>query len=109
MKKQGTKLLLFLGLLSLITIAAVVTLKAVKERSIRKNAPVDITTVLGETVEFPLNPENKQKIDQVVQNTIQSTKETVSEKIVEVEKIVTETLEKEISNLTTSQVETLKL
>ena len=109
MKKLKNKLLFSLVLLSLVSITAVVTLGAIRERTIRKKANIDISKVLGESADSMLDSENKQKIDNVIQNTVKNTKETVSQKVIEVEKTISNTLEKEITNLTQSQIETLKI
>ena len=50
----------------------------------------------------------KNTLQNSVQNTIQTTKDTVSEKVTEVKSEIIKTVEKEISDLTQSQVKTLQ-
>lgn len=107
MKGQKSILLFLLALFSLVGIAAVVV------TSFLKNKPQEIKTtqsqeVLGEAAEQEATPTPPLDVNKFVQQTMQSTQEVAQEKAKEVQKVIVSTIEKEVSNLTQSQVTALK-
>jgi hypothetical protein len=111
MKKKGQKsrLLFLLAVASLLTCGAIVTIGFWRNNP-KNNQPKESTSpsVLGETA-ADITSKTATDVNNLVQNSIQNTKETLSQKATETQKTILQTLEKEISTLTQSQVEALKL
>ncbi len=117
-KDKAPKILLGLTIISLMVLGFVFTtglLKGFPKNLVKSDSE---KSVLGEQESQPSTPtsfledfvENtvKNTVKNTVQNTIQNTKETVSEKVTEVKSEVIKTVEKEISDLTQSQVKSLQ-
>lgn len=98
-KKSGLLLLLsIVSLLGVGTIFLTGLLKNNPKNSTKKDS--NNAAVLGEKTA---------DINRIVSDTLQSTKDTVSQKTAEVQKTIVNNIEKEVSNLAESQIETLKL
>ena len=105
MKQHKTGILIGFAIASLLVIAAV----AVK--GFLQKAPTllkEKTEVLGEAVKDDISEGISSTVNTLVQKTVNETKTVVSEKAVELEKQLLTTIEKEVSNLTASQIQTLK-
>lgn len=110
MKRQKSGLLLLLVIISLLAIGGVLftgILKNKPKNDIKKdnNPTVLGENIISETTKLPPSTD----INQIVSDTLQSTRETVSQKTAEIQKSVITNIEKEITNLTQSQIDTLKL
>ncbi len=109
MKKQKTGILFFLAIISLLLIGGVVFINFMKKPKIDTNKNTNMPSVLGELTtsdnkELPLT-----SINNLMKETVNNTQSAVSEKIVEVQKNAIQTIEKEVSNLTQSQIDAFKL
>lgn len=108
MKKHTPKLLIGAAILSLLLIIAVVatgfgkkiSLKEPPETQKKSDVLGELTKSLGNSTFIDTN---------VVANTIEDTKETVSTKAKEVEKEIIKTVEKEVTTMTQSQINSVKL
>ena len=108
-KQQKSALLAGLAIISLLAIGAILVMSILKNRSKNEDKNKKDSSVLGQTTAIEATPTPFIDVNQLLQNTYQTTKDTVSQKVVEVQKTITSDIEKEITNLTQSQVETLKL
>lgn len=110
MKDQKSALRAFIAVVSLIAIAAVLASGFLKKKDNEGIKNETGNSILGETTESKEdgNPVllNAEKF---IGDTFQNTKEVAEEKVSEVQKTVIATVEKEVSELTKSQVESLKL
>lgn len=108
MKKHTPKLLIGAAILSLLLIIAVVATGFGKKTSLKEPPETQKKSdVLGELTK---SLGNSTFIDtNVVANTIEDTKETVSTKAKEVEKEIIKTVEKEVTTMTQSQINSVKL
>ena len=115
-KKNNITILSTLALIFLITIGIVMVISFPKGKGINNSEAKKVTSsgILGEFT----GPEDTPSptpfnLNQFVQNSLQNTKETVlhtaTEKVTEIEKVVINTINKEISALSQSQIEALKL
>jgi len=105
MKRTKTSILLLLAAASLLAIGIVAV------RSFLRKAPTllkEKTDVLGELVKDDISEGISSSVNSLVQKTVNETKTVVSEKVVELEKQFVTTVEKEVANLTASQIQTLK-
>lgn len=111
MKKRGQKsrLIFLLAIISLLTCGTIVTIGYLRNNP-KNNPPKESTSpsVLGETT-ADIASKTVTDVNNLVQDSIQNTKETLSQKTSEAQKTIIQTIEKEISNLTQSQVEALKI
>lgn len=110
MKRQKSGLLLLLVIISLLAIGGILftgILKNKPKNDIKKdnNPTVLGENIISETTKLPSSVD----VDRLVSDVIQSTKDTVSQKTAEIQKSVITNIEKEITNLTQSQIDTLKL
>ena len=107
MKKHTPKLLIGAAILSLLLITAVVAtgfgkkirLKEPTETQKKSDVLGELTRSLGNSTFIDTN---------AVANTIEDTKETVSTKAKEVEKAIIKTVEKEVTTMTQSQINSVK-
>ena len=110
MKNKASNVFLSLAVISLIGTGIVYATGFFKNKN---NNQTNRPTILGENTDPGISPTSFINFQQIVQNTVQNTKDTVSqkmtEKISEGQKTVVQTIEKEISKLTQSQIEALKL
>lgn len=93
-------LFLVLAMICLLAIGGVLASGIIKNRPKEDIEKESNPQILGEAT---------QDINQFVQNTVQNTKEKVVEKVKEAETIILETINKEVQNLTQSQIDALKL
>ncbi|MCJ7739910.1 hypothetical protein MUP32_01155 [Candidatus Microgenomates bacterium] len=117
MKDKAPKILLGLTVISLMVLGFVFTtglLKGFPKNLVKSESE---KSVLGEQASHPtptsfiddfVQNTVKNTVKNTLQNTIQNTKETVSEKVTEVKSEIIKTVEKEISDLTQSQVKSLQ-
>lgn len=108
-KQQKSVLLAGLAIILLLAIGVIFIMSILKNRSKNEDKNKKDSTVLGETTTSEITPTPFVDVNQLLQSTYQTTKDTVSQKVVEVQKTIISDIEKEITNLTQSQVETLKL
>lgn len=113
MKKNTAKVFLALTILSLTAIGIILIGGLIKNKPKEQNLVKKGSDVLGEAAQNLFNQATNSSLDNAVQNTlqntIQNTKEVVSERVLDTEKTILKEVEKEITNLTQSQVEVLKL
>ena len=69
----------------------------------------DSSLVFGESIQSLDELKENNPVNRIVQNTVESARETVSQKAVELEKTIVAAVEKEIANITKSQMDALKL
>ena len=112
-KPSAPKLLLPIVILSLVGIAGVVTTGILKSKPKINNILPAENRILGQEVAISPTITPTPFIETLIQNTLQSTKDAAThiatEKVTEVKKGIVETINKEVSNLTQSQIESLKL
>lgn len=106
--KKPSKILLALAIGSILFIGVISLIGFIKNKQDRFAQKNINTDVLGEVARSEPVVQLKDQVGKVVQNTLQTTKDTVTEKMVEVEKRVVEDIEKQVTNLTTSQVKIIK-
>lgn len=107
MKSKQSAILFLIAVLSLTGIAAVVGMGIFKN----KPKPIQKTedaSVLGEA-QSKISPTSSLDFNRIVSDTYQNTKEAAKEKVQEVQKTVMSTVENEITTLTKSQVDAMKL
>ena len=112
MKGQKQKLLLLLTVVSLATIGIVLSKGFIANRP-KELKKESLTNVLGEQLtNLKITPPGVADIQNFVQttleNTLANTKETLSQKTVEVEQRILTQVQKEISNLSENQITALK-
>lgn len=108
MKGQKSILLFILAIVSLIAIGGVFTTGILKRKPKPEIKKGESPSVLGEIVEPSITPTPALKVDQLVKSTFNEAKEEALQKAGEVQKVVVNTLEKEVGSLAQSQVEALK-
>ena len=69
----------------------------------------DSSLVLGESIQSLDELKENNPLNRFVQNTIETTREKVASKASDLEKLIVATVEKEIANITKSQMDALKL
>ena len=110
MSKRTQKVALALVIISLLTIGAVLSSGLLKNQKTTQNQTEGKgLNVLGEVAQSQIIPSLSSNMNKLVENTLQNTKELVSEKTVEVKTNIMQTLEKEVNNFTQSQVERIKM
>lgn len=109
MKKKTRNILLGLVILSLLFIGGVVTTSFLKSKPLEKTTPPEGNNVLGQTTQLvTTTPTVLDNVNNLIQNSLENTKEVVSQKVVEAEKTILNTIDKEISTMTQTQVDNLK-
>lgn len=110
MKKSKKTLLSILAISCLLVIGGVLTIGMLKNH-LKRAKKEDGLQILGETTQLTNTPNlpSSEDVNQFVQETLESAKEKVVEKVKEAEKTILETINKEVENLTQSQIEALKL
>ena len=99
MKSRTSEIGVALALICLIILGAILGGAILKNKSAEPKKPSSGLMVLGD----------KSEIDSFVKNTLEDTKENLSVKAIEVQKNIVATLEKEVSQLTQSQIEAVKV
>lgn len=110
MQKKTRHVLLGFVILSLLLIGGIVTTGFLKYKSENKETPVqEKNNVLGETTALITTaPQAADNVNRLIQNSLQETRDVVSQKVTEVEKTIVSLINKEVANLTQSQVDNLK-
>lgn len=109
MKKNRAAILTALSIILLFSIIGISFFGFLKKKKSDLLNNFGGNNVLGETVQSLSSSEIIPNVNNVVQNTVDATKETVTQKFTEVEKTVITTINREIANLTKSQVDALKI
>lgn len=108
MRRKKTGVLLGITILSLLAIGGVVLFSFIKKpKDIVKDAV--LSSILGETTSISPTNSPSNYLDSLVKDTVNNTRTVISEKMAETQKNVITTIEKEVNNLTQSQIEALKL
>lgn len=110
MQKKTRHVLLGFVILSLLLIGGIVTTGFLKYKSENKETPVqEKNNVLGETTALITTaPQATDNVNRLIQDSLQGTRDVVSQKVTEVEKTIVSLINKEVANLTQSQVDNLK-
>lgn len=103
MKKPTASFFLLIAIICLSALGFLFARGTLKEWMDRKDKIVE-GNILGEAVQDSISS----PVNDFIQNTIDSTKESLTEKATEIEKNIIKNIENEVSNLTKSQVDTLK-
>lgn len=109
MKRQKQTLLFVLVILSLLAIGGIMftgILKGKPQETVKKEEKKD---VLGEEIASKFSPTPGVDLNRIVSDTYQNAKDVAGQKVVEVQKTIVNTVEKEMSTLAQSQVDALKL
>lgn len=111
MKGNNSSFLIILAVISILALSGIFVMGITKKKS---NQPdINKSNVLGDTIASVKSGSSFGNIKDSVQNTINSTIDTTkvmfTAKMTEAEKTVIESLNREVTNLTKSQVETLKI
>ena len=112
-KDKKRSLLLILAVISLIAIATIMLMGFLQKK---KANPVSTSEqVLGEVAQSDNNPTPTSFLPDIVKNTlnntqtiIENTKNTVTEKVVEVEKSILQSAKDQVNSLTQSQIKTIQ-
>ncbi len=112
MKNKKSAVMVAIAIICLCLIGAIF-LKGWLKRQNNINTQKELGKILGEAVQFIPDTNPTSAFEKIIQDkihsTFQETKETLTQKAVEVESAVVKLIEKEVSNLTASQVEALKV
>lgn len=108
MKENKNRILIFLSILSFLTVGGILIKGEIKKQSLPEKIH-DTSFILGESVQSLEELKENNPVNRFVQNTIETTRETVALKAAELEKSIVATIEKEIANITKSQMDALKL
>lgn len=108
MKKQKSVLVLILAVLSLIGIGIIYLTGLFKDKP-KETPKSESPNVLGELIESKISPSASADFNHFIQETVKNTQDAATAKVSEVQKTLVTTIEKEISTLTTSQVDALKI
>jgi uncharacterized protein HemX len=113
MKKNQTTILTLLSITLLFVIIGISIFGFLKKKNNDLNNNLGATNVLGEAAQSLSSSSVIPNVNDIVQNTIQNTvnatKETVTQKLSEVEKTIINTINQEVANMTKSQVDALKV
>src|SRR3989344_1204058 len=108
MKKENNKILLYLGVVSLIIILAVVTIGTLQGRYtffFNKNKG---SIVLGIADKLPLKNLSSQTVENALSNAVNSTREELTKKAIDAEVTLKSNIEKELSEFTSSQIKSIQ-
>ena len=108
MKNRTPVFLSILAVISLLIIGFVM-FKGILTRKPKNLAGSLGLNILGEFTKGENAPTVPPAVNTFFQNALQNTKDTLSQKAVEIEKTVVATIEKEVAQMTKSQVEAVKL
>lgn len=114
MNSKKKNLLLFLAIFSLVAIASIIIFGLLRNKKGGSTSET-LNNVLGELAQSDTQPSPTSYVNSMVQNTLnntqnflQNSKETMSEKILEVEKTILKSVQNEINTLTQNQIKTLQ-
>ncbi len=112
MEKQKAKILFLLVVFSLLAIGAVVMTGFLKKTPMPNSDSNNSSNVLGENISELTPTPILNGINNILQTNVQNAKDaisqTVTQKMVEVQKSITNTIEQEVAHLTQSQMDALK-
>lgn len=109
-KKQASVILFLLAIFCLLAIGTILASGILNNKTQQKEGAkrqID-TNVLGELIEPQITTATTQ-INRFIQGPLQETKETLTQKLVETEKEIVNNIQKEITTLTQSQIDSLKI
>lgn len=106
MRNQGSKLFFALATISLVVFLGVIFVGSMKKAS-QIDLANQASKVLGAITNISGQGENE-GVKRKVQKVVEDTKETLSQKAIEVEKDILTKAEKEISDLTQAQIKAVK-
>lgn len=107
MKTRSSKILLTVSIICLLVIAGIIIFGILKNRNNTKN--IDYPEILGRSIDSQIIPTAEDNVRGVAQQVWRNSKEEVSQRIETVKNEVVQSVQKEVSSLTQSQIETLKL
>jgi hypothetical protein len=101
-------------ILSLLAVISLVVIGIVVFRGITQNKPAKVAgitdgNILGDLINKDTPPTLPPAVKSFVQNTIQNTKETLSQKADELKKTIVADVEKQVADMTQSQIDAVKL
>jgi CHASE3 domain sensor protein len=112
MKKKKSVLLFTLAIVSLIAIGGILASGIIKNRQNKNTEKIADPGVLGESITNNTSSP-AQMINNLIEQTLQNAKEQIqgdiTQKVTETKEVILTSVEKELSKLTTSQIETIKL
>ena len=112
MKKKKSVLLFTLAIVSLIAIGGILASGIIKNRQNKNTEKIADPVVLGESITNNTSSP-AQMINNLIEQTLQNAKEQIqgdiTQKVTETKEVILTSVEKELSKLTTSQIETIKL
>ena len=109
MNNPQPKTLLYLGIISLIIIAVIVVSGTLKGRYSFFLKKGDNSIVLGIADKLPFANISTQSLEKTLEGALDSGKHTISQKVGEAEGKLKTSLEKEISELTSAQIKSIKM
>lgn len=110
MKKKGQSLIFYtLAIISLLFIGWLFGTGLLKNWFLNDGKNKGIDNILGETIESKAIDPLSAQINRLMQEATRETKEVTSQKLTEMEKAVSNTIQKEITNLTQSQLKAIQL
>lgn len=109
MKGQKSRIIFILALLSLAGIGTILTVSYFRKQTPPAGPVPSLQNILGDTIENNIAPTSVAGINRIVQDSLTNTREVLSEKLMQVEKTILEEVNKEVQNLTQSQVTALKV
>lgn len=111
--KGNSKFISILAFISLLTLVGIFVTGQLKNRQKSKENNSNNQNVLGETFESLADPNSfsgiKNSVQGSVQHTLDNTRDILSQKVVETEKVILESINKQLTTLTKSQVESVKI
>jgi hypothetical protein len=106
-KEKTQTIFVYLTIALLFFIAGIITTRFIEKLS--KDDSGSKPSVLGEIIKTIQNPEEKPKeFEAAIQSSLNTAKDTVTQKIIEVERTVLEKMQNEVTNMTQSQIKTVQ-
>lgn len=109
MKKRSSKILLALSIICLLTIAGIIITGASKRKTNVGSKNIDYPEVLGQFIDSQIIPTVEDSVRGIVSKVWQNSKEEVGKKMETVKNEIMQSIQKEASNLTESQIDALKI
>lgn len=107
-QKKQSLVLLTLAAISLLSIGIIFTTGALKGKPKVEGKKPERLDILGEMTETKTSQPSSVDVNRFLEEAAQDTKETVSQKVTEVEKAILTTIQEKISDLTQSQIKALQ-
>lgn len=108
MKKQKSTLFFILAVISLLGIGGIYFTGLFKNKP-KESTKSENPNILGQDTMSKVFPTSSLDVNKFIQDTVKNTQDAASQKVSEIQKSVVTTLEKEITTLTQSQVDNLKV